>query len=197
MADHHARLAVEARETAHDRGVVGVRSIAVQLAKVGEQRVDVVERVGSLRMARDLRNLPSRQLAVDLFGKELALFRQPRDLVGNIDGRILVDVAELVDLLLKLGDRLLEVEKGLLHARSESPGRMVAQLALGPRRGRALATGRRGSAWQGGCASDSGAMREPRAIRPAAMIRHRRAENHGRNRAPSPRRSAQNRFPEP
>ncbi len=42
-------------------------------------------------------------------------FVQPRDLVGNVDGGVLVDVAQLVDLLLQLGDRLLEIEEGLLH----------------------------------------------------------------------------------
>ena len=42
-------------------------------------------------------------------------FVQPRDLVGDVDRGVLVHVAQLVDLLLQLGDRLLEIEKGLLH----------------------------------------------------------------------------------
>ena len=115
VADHHARLAVEAREAADDRRVVGVAAVAVQLAEVAEQAVDVVERVRPLRMARDLRDLPRRELAVDLLGELLALLLQPADLVGDVDRRVLVDVAQLVDLRLQLGDRLLEIEKGLLH----------------------------------------------------------------------------------
>src|SRR5206468_12330600 len=117
MADEHAGLAAAAREAADDRSVVGVGPIAMQLAKVGEQRVDVIERIGSLRMPRHQRDLPGRQLAVDFLRKELTLFRKTRDLVRNIDSRILVDVAELVDLLLELGDRLLEVEECLFHRR--------------------------------------------------------------------------------
>ena len=53
----HGR-AVEAREPADDRGVVGERAVAVQLLEVGAQRLDVVEGEGPLRMARDLRHLP-------------------------------------------------------------------------------------------------------------------------------------------
>src|SRR6184192_1223696 len=85
MADDHARLAVEARESADDRRIVGIDAIAVQLAKVAEQRIDVIERVGPLRMTRDLRDLPGRQLAVDFPGELLALLGKARDLVGNVD----------------------------------------------------------------------------------------------------------------
>jgi hypothetical protein len=41
-----------------DRGIVGVGAIAMQLLEMGEQRLDVVERVRPLRMARHLRHLP-------------------------------------------------------------------------------------------------------------------------------------------
>ena len=68
-----------------------------------------------------MRDLPRRELAVDLLGELLALLLQPGDLVGDVDRRVLVDVAQLVDLRLQLGDRLLEIEEGLLHgvARAE------------------------------------------------------------------------------
>ncbi len=115
MADHHARIAIEPREAADDRRVVGVAPVAVQLAELAEQSVDVVERIGPLRVARDHRDLPRGEPAVDVLGELVALSLQSIDLVRDVDGGILVDVAQLVDLRLELGDRLLEIEKGLLH----------------------------------------------------------------------------------
>src|SRR4030095_2209939 len=97
-------------------GIVAVGTIAVQLAEIREQTADVIERVRALRMARYLRNLPGRQLRIDVLRKLLAFFLQPADLVRNVDGRVLMNVPKLVDLCLQLGDRLLEFEKGLLHS---------------------------------------------------------------------------------
>src|SRR4029079_2401165 len=79
LADHHARLAVEAGETADDRRIVGVCAIAVQLAELGEHAVDVIARVRTLRMPRDLRDLPRTELAVDVLRELLTLLREPRD----------------------------------------------------------------------------------------------------------------------
>ena len=117
MAEHHARLAVEPGEAADDRGVVCVAAIPMELAKIAEQRADVIERVGTLGMACNLRNLPGGELGVDFLGQKLTLFREPRNFVRDVDGRIFMNIAELVDLLLQLGNRLLEVEESLFHAR--------------------------------------------------------------------------------
>jgi hypothetical protein len=68
-------------------------------------------------MPRDLRDLPRGQLGVDVPRELLAFLREPRDLVGDVDRRVLVDVTQLFDHLLKLGDRLLEIEERLLHGR--------------------------------------------------------------------------------
>ena len=81
-------------------GIVGIRAVAVQLVEIGEHSGDVVERVGPLRVARDLRDLPRGQLAVDLLRQLLALLVQPGDLVGDVDRGIFVHVAQLVDLRL-------------------------------------------------------------------------------------------------
>ena len=68
------------------------------------------------------------------------------DLVGDVDGGILVHVAQLVDLRLQLGDRLLEVEKGLLHGRQESwCARIIAQT---PRRAPIMAPLQEESTWR-------------------------------------------------
>ena len=60
-------------------------------------------------------------------------FVQPRDLVGDVDRRILVHEAQLVDLRLQLGDRLLEIEEGLLH-RCGAIGGIAHSIALACRR---------------------------------------------------------------
>src|SRR3954463_12501939 len=125
MADHHARLAVEAGEAADYGGVVGESSVAVQLFPVREERLHIVERVRALRMARNLRHLPGRQLAVDVLGERLAALREPLDLLGDVDRRVVLYIAQFLDTLLELRDRLLELEEGRLHNRKELKGRSV------------------------------------------------------------------------
>ena len=83
----------------------------MQLFKIGHDHVDVVECVRTLRMARDLRNLPRGQLRVDILGQRLTFFGEFFDLGRNIDGRIVLHVAQFLDLGFQLGDRLLEIQK--------------------------------------------------------------------------------------
>ena len=65
-----------------------------------------------------------------------------------------MDEAQLVDLLLQLGDRLLEIEEGLLHARGGKPpadvtgGIIIAHPAPGGRHGA-------GDAWAAAVAVES------------------------------------------
>jgi hypothetical protein len=79
---------VEAREAAHHRRVVGERAIAVQLDEVGEQPLEIVQEVGSLRVPAQLHALPDGQVAVDL----------PRQLLGAL--------LELLELLVDAPARL-------------------------------------------------------------------------------------------
>jgi hypothetical protein len=109
------RSSANAREPAYLGYMGGQRPIPVQLLEIGEQRADVVERIRTLRMARDLRDLPRRQLRVDLLRERLALLLQARDLLGDVDRRVILHEAQLVDPGLQLGDRLLEIEKGGFH----------------------------------------------------------------------------------
>src|SRR3990167_3256625 len=85
--------------------------IAVQLLPVGEDLGDVVQRVRPLRMARDLRHLPGRQVRVDVLGELLALFVEAADLFGDVDRRFALHESQFFDLGLEFGDRLLEVEE--------------------------------------------------------------------------------------
>jgi len=115
VPDHHAGLALEAREPADDRRVVAEHAIAVQLLEAREHHADEVERVGALRMARDLRDLPGRELRVDVARQRLALLGEPLDLLRDVDRRIVLRVAQFVDPAFQFGDRLLEVEERRLH----------------------------------------------------------------------------------
>ena len=73
MANDHASVAIEARQTTHDAQIIRKVPVAVQLHKIGENLVDVVERIRPLRMPCNLCDLPRRQIAVNVFGKLLAL----------------------------------------------------------------------------------------------------------------------------
>jgi hypothetical protein len=103
--------------------VVGVHSIAVQLLKVGEALVDVVERVGALRMARELRDLPGRERRKDAARQRLALVPEPRDFLVDVELGVLADELERIDPRLELGDRLLKLQEFQIHTRAGEPGR--------------------------------------------------------------------------
>nr|GEU28296.1 hypothetical protein [Tanacetum cinerariifolium] len=111
VADHHARLAVEAGQATDDRLVVRIGAVAVQFVEVGEDFVHIVHGVRTLRVARDQRHLPGGELGVDVFGQLLALFGQPVDLLRDVDGRIVLNEAQLFDFAIELGNRLLKIEE--------------------------------------------------------------------------------------
>src|SRR5688572_32968032 len=82
MADDHHRLALEARQAADDGRIVAVDTVAVQLEEVVEQELAPVARVGSLRVARQLRALPGGEAGVRPLPQACEALLQPRDLVG-------------------------------------------------------------------------------------------------------------------
>ncbi|ODV09808.1 MAG: hypothetical protein ABT20_09930 [Rubrivivax sp. SCN 70-15] len=95
--------------------IVGKGAITVQFFEIGEQVLHVIERVGTLRVARQLGNLPRRELGVDFLGQLRALLLQPLDLFRDIDGGIVLDEAQLFDLGFEVGNGLLEVEESCFH----------------------------------------------------------------------------------
>ncbi|MNT57472.1 hypothetical protein D3C72_1948420 [compost metagenome] len=66
-------------------------------------------------MARDQRRLPGRQLGVDFLGQCLALLLQTSDFIGDVHRRISLHVAQLLDLVLELGERLFKFQKCIAH----------------------------------------------------------------------------------
>src|SRR5690606_23272288 len=110
MAEHDDGPPVDAREAADERVIVGELAIAVQLLEVREAALDVIERVRPVRMPRQLRDLPSRQVREDIASQRLALVLELIDLFADVDLRILAaDQFQRFDFPFKLGYRLLEV----------------------------------------------------------------------------------------
>src|SRR5205085_804130 len=61
---------------------------------------------------------PGIELAVDILGERLAALGEALDLFGDVDRRIVLHVAQLLDTGFELRDRLLELEEGGLHVGS-------------------------------------------------------------------------------
>ncbi len=115
MTDHHHRLAGDAPQATDDRTVVGKCAIAMQFFEVVDDTRDIVERVGSQRMACELRNLPRRQVGKDLLGQRAALALEALDLFLDVDFIVITDQAQLFDFCLEFGDRLLKFKKIKIH----------------------------------------------------------------------------------
>ena len=81
----------------------------MQLHKMGEYLVDVVQRVGALRVAGNFGDLPGRERAVNVFNQLLALFAELVDFSGNVHRRLVLHVAQFFDFFFELGHRRLEV----------------------------------------------------------------------------------------
>ena len=95
--------------------VVGEGAITMQFFEISEDVLNVIEGVGALRMAGHLRDLPRRQLGVDVLGQLAALLFKTLDLFRDIDGGIVLHEAQFFDLGFKVGNGLLEVEETCFH----------------------------------------------------------------------------------
>ena len=114
VADHHHRAAAEAAEPAHDGRVLGEVAVAGQRREILDQRIDVVEAMRPVGMARDLRLLPGRELGIGVDERLMRLLLQLRRPLRRWrrNRRPPLERPELGDLALELGDRLLEIEIG-------------------------------------------------------------------------------------
>ena len=115
VADEHDGRVIEARGPADDGEIVAIHAVAMQLVEVLEDEPGVVERVGALRMPRELGDLPGREIREDALRELLALGLQPRDLFLDVDRGARRNVFQFFDLGFKFGDRLLEIEEIHCH----------------------------------------------------------------------------------
>src|SRR5690606_20825433 len=125
----------EAGQAAQDGLVVAELTIAVQLHEVGEQAVDVVHEVRTLRVARDLGAHPRFQVGVGLGAHGVGLLAPGGDLgLERSAGRR--QQRQLGDLGVQLGDRLFEFEIVRGHKASvEEEAPMALRKAAEPRAG--------------------------------------------------------------
>ena len=109
VPDDRDRLPLVVGEAGDDRVIVGEAAIAVQLVEVGEQPLDVVERVRPVRVPRHQHALPRRQGLEDL-GADL-VGAPPQRLDRLLALRRLRQHAEGFDLLQQDADRFFEFEQ--------------------------------------------------------------------------------------
>ena len=110
VTDDHHRPAVQARNAADDGGIIGKMAIAVQLFKVGKNVTDIIQRIGPLRVARHLGNLPAAQVAENALGQGLALLLQPSDFFGDVQRVVTADQTQLFDLGLQVRNWLFKLQ---------------------------------------------------------------------------------------
>src|ERR1700733_9982009 len=67
-------------------------------------------------MARELGDLPGREIAEDFRGLVPQLVTQARDLVVDIERTVVAGVTQLLDLAFQLGDRLFKIEEVRVHS---------------------------------------------------------------------------------
>ena len=68
MADDHHRLTVKSRQPTHNGWIVRKTAVAMQFLEISEYVFDVVQRVRTLSVTRNLRNLNGRELGKNVFG---------------------------------------------------------------------------------------------------------------------------------
>src|SRR5258706_8915670 len=80
-ADHQNFLAMKACHAANDGGIVSEAAIAVNLAEISEETLDVIERLRPLGMPRQLRFLPGSLHAFHFLSKNVNALLQLRQLL--------------------------------------------------------------------------------------------------------------------
>ncbi len=103
----------------HDGGIVCVGAVTMQFFEIGKNAFDVVQGVGTHRMARHLCDLPGAEIAEYGLGERAALALQLADFFAEIDFAVIADIAQFFDLGLQFGDGLFEIQKMMLHNAKE------------------------------------------------------------------------------
>ncbi len=115
---------------AKDGGVVAEFAVAGESLEIGEQRVDVIDRVRTLRMPRDLRLLPRRQIGIEVFQGLYRLGLDAADLLGHRAGLAFrLHGAQLVGFGVELGNCFFKIEITAHEAKNRAGSRVSAALA--------------------------------------------------------------------
>ena len=78
--DHHDFVAVEPGHSANDRRIIAEAAVAMDFAEIGEDALNVIERLRPLRMPRQFGLLPGGRRCVHLLSKGLNALLKRRDL---------------------------------------------------------------------------------------------------------------------
>ena len=90
-------MPIELGETAHQGRIVAERPVPVQFDEILEAEVDVVEQVRPIRVARELSDLPSREVGEDLLADLPDLPFQLPDLFLDALVRPVVEALQLLE----------------------------------------------------------------------------------------------------
>ncbi len=128
--DHHALFA-ELGEAGHDCVVVLKQAVAVQFGKAIERALNVIERIGPLRVARELHALPRGEVGVELLFLGRNFFLELADLVIDIHAVVFLLrlIAQTLQFLLEVEIRFLEIEQ-VLHSEKRLTGRRAIRKTL-------------------------------------------------------------------
>jgi hypothetical protein len=99
-------------------------TIAVQFVEFGENPLDVIETVRALGVARHLDDIPGTEIGIDFFSKAGAFFPQVVYLRAEIDIGVGAHQLQFLNLHLKFGDGLFEVQEVGIHA-GNSPAALM------------------------------------------------------------------------
>ena len=111
MTQYHAGATVETRQSANDGKIIGHMTIPMKFHKIGEDAVEIVQRIRPVGVAGNLRDLPGREIAVDVLGQLLAFFAKLFNFGRNIHCRFTLHIPQLLDLVFKFGNGLLKIQK--------------------------------------------------------------------------------------
>src|SRR5262249_3711695 len=131
VPDDADALAAEAAEAGDDRRVVTGLAVAPERDEIPDPRRDIVETMRPLGMAGNLGLLPRRELGVEILECLRRLGFEAGDLLADGGGAVRrLERAQLLDLSLELGHRLLEVEVAAHRAGGQHGG--PSSFARGP-----------------------------------------------------------------
>ena len=95
--------------------IITIMTVAVKLFETGKDADNIIQRVGPLRVTRQLGNLPGRQIRKNRFGQRTTFFSQLFYFIGDIDVCIVTDIVQLIDLRFQFGDGLFKFKKIEIH----------------------------------------------------------------------------------
>ena len=130
MAKDADRTAAKPAETADDRGVLAKLPVTRERCEIAHERFDTVAEMRPLRVPRDLRLLPGREIGIKIGKRLLGLGFEPRQFLANGNGVALRrELAQLQNLGFEFGNRFFKVEIGA-HCRRACLPRVIGPIFL-------------------------------------------------------------------